>query len=508
MMTRLSRHLSMMAVAGALAGGSPSVFARTGTYEFPVAREATKLADDQIAVQQLSRGVATIGKKASSAIVFVSVSKSVQGDQVPPGLRDPFEEFFGIPRPGGRGRAEPRRQAPKQEGVGSGFFFDLDRGYILTNNHVIEGADEIHLKLANGDTPEGKVIGRDPTTDIAVIEVKSFNRAGLSALDFADSSKVEVGDIAVAAGAPFGLEASISFGIVSAIGRGSLGITEVGDFIQTDAAINPGNSGGPLLNAAAQAIGMNTAIFSRSGAYNGIGFAVPSNIARLVATRLINNGSVSRGYIGAALQPVSPELVDSLKLPHDAVVNGALVANVADGGPAEKAGLEPGDVVTAVDGTALKNVSDLVNQIGLKEPGTKVDLTYYRNGKKGDLTVRLDKWPKSRTKDEEQPALGSREEKTGPLGLAVAPFSRDLANEYRLESRDGGVVVVNIAADSPAERAGLEPGDLILSVNRHDVTSPEQFKKLTQEGGAKLLLRIERSGRFFFATLNKGRGAS
>jgi serine protease Do len=219
-----------------------------------------------------------------------------------------------------------------------------------------------------------------------------------------------------------------------------------------------------------------------------------------VATRLINDGKISRGYIGAALQPVSPDLVDSLKLPKD--VSGALVANVAEDGPAEKSGLEPGDVVTAIDGSALKGVSDLVNQIGLKNPGTKITLTYYRNGNKEDVTVKLDKWPESRDDNGQPRLLGQKQEKAGPFGLAVVPYSKDLARRFNLENKSG-VIVTSVGENSPAERAGLQPGDMILSVNRKKISSPKQFKEQTEKE-KKLLLRIERGGQYFFATINKG----
>ncbi|NDA64023.1 MAG: hypothetical protein EBX50_18650, partial [Chitinophagia bacterium] len=280
---------------------TPQIFA----YSLPSNSEKPLNDENIVALQKISKGVSTVAKHAEKAVVFVSVYKTVRG--LPPGMIDPFEFFFG--NPGMPRRGEPKQQR-REEGLGSGFIIDLNQGYIMTNNHVVQDADEIQLKFPNGDTHEAKIVGRDPNTDIAIVQIKerSFNKNGLSQLVLGNSDDVDVGDFAVAVGAPYGLEASVSFGIISAIGRGSLSITQMGNFIQTDAAINPGNSGGPLLNATGQVIGVNTAIYSRSGGYNGIGFAVPSNLARRIAEQLIGGGKVTRGYIGVGLQPIDSEL--------------------------------------------------------------------------------------------------------------------------------------------------------------------------------------------------------
>ena len=243
------------------------------SYEIPRAPANTNVSSNIKALQQMSEGISELAANANKAVVFVSISKTIKG--MPFGEINPFEFFFGP-----QFRGHPRGQAPerKQKGVGSGFIIDLKKGLILTNNHVIEGADEISLKLANGETYDGKVLGRDKNTDVAVVKIKDkkYNRKGLGVLNLADSKKTKVGQFVIALGAPFGLEASLSFGVISALGRGNLQITNLGNFIQTDAAINPGNSGGPLLNMDGQVIGINTAIYSRSGSSAGIGFAVPA----------------------------------------------------------------------------------------------------------------------------------------------------------------------------------------------------------------------------------------
>ncbi len=311
------------------------------------------------ALEAISRGISRIAETANKGVVLVTTSRA------------------------GRG----------QEGLGSGFLVDVDQGYVITNNHVVQGAREVQLKLANGSSYRAKVVGRDERTDVAVVQIKDkdYRRDGLAALALADSEQVKIGDIVVALGAPFGLESSVSFGVVSAVGRGNLNITELGDFIQTDAAINPGNSGGPLLDAKGQVVGMNTAIFSRSGAYNGIGFSVPSRLVREVAGQLIAGGSIERGYLGVELQELTDELQESLHLPDD--VRGAVVANVSRSGPARLVGMQPGDVISAVDGMPLKNATALVNTIGLMRPGSEVKLTIYREGKRRETEVRLGEFP-------------------------------------------------------------------------------------------------------------------
>lgn len=463
-------------------------------YQLPNVPTAPSVDPNTVELQKISRAVASVAKKANKAIVFVSISKKIQGN--PGGMIDPFEFFFGPgSRDPGRGRA-PQQPAPKQQGLGSGFFVDLEKGYLLTNNHVVEDADEIGLKLANGETYKGKVLGRDKSTDIAVVQVsdKNFNRKGLDALAVGNSDKLEVGDFVIALGAPFGLEASLSFGVISALQRENLGITDLGSFIQTDAAINPGNSGGPLLSTNGEVIGINTAIYSRSGAYNGIGFAIPASIARRVAEQLINDGKVERGFIGVGAQQIDPEMAKEIGLPEES--GGALIVNVYEGGPAAKAGLEAGDVIIELEGKSIKSQMDLVNTVGLMKPGTKVNVIYYRNAKKMTASVKLEKYPDEKPQAKANP----RDESTGELfGMSLGKVAPFLAQKYSFVSKQGAVVV-SVAEGSSADRVGIAEGDVILAVNNRKVESPAEVAKL-MKGKAKALLRIERQGQFFVVTL-------
>lgn len=479
---------TMLSFAVLWISAAPQIFA----YSLPSNSEKPLNDENIVALQKISKGVSTVAKHAEKAVVFVSVYKTVRG--LPPGMIDPFEFFFG--NPGMPRRGEPKQQR-REEGLGSGFVIDLNQGYIMTNNHVVQDADEIQLKFPNGDTHEAKIVGRDPNTDIAIVQIKdrSFNKNGLSQLVLGNSDDVNVGDFAVAVGAPYGLEASVSFGIISAIGRGSLSITQMGNFIQTDAAINPGNSGGPLLNASGQVIGVNTAIYSRSGGYNGIGFAVPSNLARRIAEQLIGGGKVTRGYIGVGLQPIDSELQKSLNLPKDA--GGTLVARVVDGGPADKAGIEPGDVITSVNKKPVRSESEAINAIGLMAPGSTATITIVRNGKTRELSTRIGEYPS----DDAQLAKSkgnSRDEIA--FGLTLQKLAPEKRQRFNLDSKQG-LLITSVAESSEGERVGLQTGDLIIAVNNKPVSEIQAFKSLIKQSGNRVLLRIERSGQYFFVPL-------
>jgi serine protease Do len=466
------------------------------TYTLPSSQEKP-LNDENIqALQKISKGVASVARYAAKTVAFVSVYKTNRG--LPPGMVDPFEFFFG--QNGGNRGGRQRRNAEPQErregGLGSGFIIDLSQGYIMTNNHVVQDADEIQIKLANGKTHEAKIIGRDPNTDIAIVQIsdKNFDRTGLSQVVLGNSDDVNVGDFAVAVGAPYGLEASVSFGIISALARGSLHITQMGNFIQTDAAINPGNSGGPLLNTSGQVIGMNSAIYSKSGGYNGIGFAVPSNLARLIGQQLIATGKVSRGYIGVGLQPIDPELINSLNLPKN--TTGTLVARVAENGPAAKAGIEPGDVITFINKQTVNDESEAINAIGLMLPGSPVTLTVFRNGKLKELTAKIGEYPS------ENVAIPAKESKVQDFsfGLALQKLTATAREQFNLDSKNG-LLVVAVSKGGESERVGIQPGDLILAVNGKPVSDTASFNALVKQSGARALLRIERAGQYFFVPL-------
>lgn len=468
-------------------------------YAYQIPQEKSDLAMSPAirSLQTISQGVSELADQSSKAIVFISVSKIIKGQ--PYGTIDPFDFFFG---PNFRGPQYNQPRERKQEGLGSGFFIDLKKGYIITNNHVIEGADEISLKLANDETYTAKVLGSDPNTDVAVVQIndKKFNRKGLTQLYLSDSSNIKVGEFVIALGAPFGLEASLSFGSVSATGRGNLNITNLGNFIQTDAAINPGNSGGPLINMEGKVIGMNTAIYSRTGSSAGIGFAVPSNLVKEIALQLINKGAVARGYLGVALsQELDEELISGLNLPPN--TKGALISRVENNTPADKAGLESGDVIIEVNKKIIKSRQDLTNIIGLMPPGKKVNITFYRAGKKKQTTLKLGSFPGSDVAMKEK----NQKESQDLAGLSLETLNRsrhsEFINRYQIQSKSG-LLVTDIDPKSKAAAAGIRPGDVLLEANRKKLQSPDDFEDI-YEDSKRLLIQLERSGTYLFASIRK-----
>ncbi|MFW7380418.1 MAG: Do family serine endopeptidase [Oligoflexus sp.] len=471
-------------------------------YQLPTAKDPLVNSGNVQVLERISKGVSDLSEEASKAIVFISVSKIVKGR--PYGEIDPFDFFFGprfrSPQQG------PREEERQQSGLGSGFFIDLDRGYIITNNHVIDGADEISIKLANGETYIAKVLGSDRNTDVAVIQIKDekFQRKGLSQLHLGNSDGLKVGEFVLALGAPFGLEASLSFGVISATGRGNLNITSLGNFLQTDAAINPGNSGGPLIDMNGHVIGMNTAIYSRSGASAGIGFAVPSNLVRQIATQLISKGAVSRGYLGVQLaQDLDDDLTAALNLPKN--TKGALISRVEANTPASKAGLESGDVITAVNGNPIRSRQDLTNAIGLLSPGTTINVDYMRNGKKRSTKVAITEFP-SQEKLASTPQQQGDDEKSNPFaGMSLESLDqnrhRDWISQYGIESRRG-LLVTDISANSKAAAAGIRPGDVLLEANRTPLQSPQDFSKVFAKN-RRILVQLERGGAYLFASLRR-----
>lgn len=469
-------------------------------YEIPKAGPPPLSGDDISELSRLSKSISKISEHAKKGIVFVSVSKTVHG--MPLGQGNPFEFFFGpgFP-PGSQGRPGPIPDQ-KQEGVGSGFFIDLEKPYILTNNHVVDGADEIHVKTATGETYEAVVVGRDKNTDIAVVEIKdkSFNRKGLVALGLMDNSdEATVGELCLALGAPFGLEASVSLGVISALGRGNLQITDLGNFIQTDAAINPGNSGGPLINVSGQVMGINTAIFSKSGGYNGIGFAIPASLVRGIATQIINDGKVKRGYLGVQLAPLEPEFTQELGLPKG--TKGVLIQSVLAGGPAAAAGLKVGDLVVSVDGKLTPEPQELRNAVGLKSPGTKVALQILRDGKSREITLSLGDFKSAETLLAAEEAEEQNIGKIGEFGLDVSDLTSTLKRKFKVESKEGALIT-QIAPNTPAAQVGLLPGDVIVKVNRTRIPNAKRFWQEVKKKD-RVLLTIERQGNLQIVPLGR-----
>ncbi len=442
-------------------------------------------AQDQ-AIQSLretGKAFAWVARKVSPAVVFIQVEKSVQRSPIQgfptPFGDDFFRRFFGIPTPQGQPHqfqapAQPQRKVVAQ---GSGFIFTSD-GYIMTNNHVVADADKVTVRLEDGREFKGKVVGADPHSDVAVVKIDAKN---LPVLPLGDSDKLEVGEWVIAVGNPFGLSHTITAGIVSAKGRSSVGITDYENFIQTDAAINPGNSGGPLVNLDAQAVGINTAIFSRSGGYMGIGFAIPINMAKAIADQLIKHGTVIRGYLGIAIQDLTPELAKSFKRKPE---SGVLIAQVTKNSPAEKAGLKRGDVIVEFDGKPVTKAGPFRNRVALKTPGSKTQIKVLRDGKAKTLTVVIGKLP-------EKGVLTSKSsQQLSKLGITVQALTPELAKQLGYEGLSG-VVIVRVDPGSVAAMAGLQPGILIEEVNRVPVKSIDDFQravKKTPPHGTLLLL--------------------
>ena len=421
----------------------------------------------------------SLSKGAKPAVVNISTSRRTPGRAIPdlegrPGERSPedfFKRFF---------EEAPRRPV---RAVGSGFILSAD-GYIVTNNHVVEDATGIQVKLADGRELAAKVVGRDPKTDLALLKVEA---TGLPVVPVGDSNALQVGEPVMAIGNPFGLEQTVTTGIVSATGR-VIGSGPYDNFIQTDASINPGNSGGPLINARGEVIGINTAIFSQRGGSVGIGFAVPSSLAKSVITQLVEHGKVERGWLGVSVQPLTKELAKGFKR-NDAV--GALVASVVAGSPAERAGVKPGDIIVEFAGKKVAKSGDLPSLVAEARVGNDVPVVVVREGKEVRLTARI-----ARLEEEEAAKVADVEvDGKNKLGLSVQPLTPPMASELGLQVREG-VLVRDVAAGSRASEAGIRAGDVIVEVDRQPVRTVEELKAHVdnQVKGAPMVLLIRREG--------------
>jgi len=388
------------------------------------------------ALRSQGKAFAQVAKRAKDAVVFIQVEKAVEEAGVGPVVpfNDPFDLFnddffdrFFRYRGPPRRLPEQRKRRHVQTGQGSGFTISPD-GYILTNNHVVGEADRITVKTVDGKELTAKLVGTDPQTDVAVIKVEAED---LPVLPLGDSDSVEVGEWVIAVGNPFGLAHTVTVGVVSAKGRSAVGIVDYEDFIQTDAAINPGNSGGPLINLAGEAIGINTAIFSRSGGYMGIGFAIPINMAKKIYTQLVEKGKIDRGFLGIMIQDLNADLAGSFGIED---TDGILVAEVQKGSPAEKGGLRVGDVIVELDGEPVKNVGPFRNKIALTAPGTKVKLAVLREGRRTPLTVRLGEL------DQTVQAGGRGEAGPADLGFSVQDLTPELATRFGYAGESGVLI--------------------------------------------------------------------
>ncbi len=421
-------------------------------------------------------------KKAKPAVVNIRTEKSVSrghsqfNNEM---FNHPFfEQFFG---PQFRQRQFRNNQPRIQQGQGSGFIISRD-GYILTNNHVVEDADKITVRLSDESSHEARLIGSDPQSDIALIKINSSSR--LPVLPLGNSDNLEVGEWVIAIGNPFGLDQTVTVGVVSAKGRSEVGLNEYENFIQTDAAINPGNSGGPLLNAQGEVIGINSALYSRSGGYMGIGFAIPIDMAKSITRQLKNDGKVTRGWLGVVIQNIDDNLAESFGLKNN---SGVLISEVQAGSPADDAGLRDGDIVLKVAGKRVDNVSELRNRIALIHPGKSTGLTIFRNGQKRNISVRIGEQPNGFSKY-------SRENNAkfyDTFGLSFQKLTPEIARQFGYENRKG-VIISDVAEMSSAARAGLRAGMLIEEVNRKPVKTVADIKNAIKKAGnpKKILLRV------------------
>lgn len=426
-------------------------------------------------LRHLNNSLAAIAAKANPAVVTIKSKQNIQVRGF-----DPFAQFFG--------RQGNFTQNQVREGLGSGVIVSKD-GYILTNNHVVDGADELLVGMLNSDVElVAKVIGTDPQTDIAVLKVESSE--DLPILELGDSDQLRVGEIVIAVGSPLdvGLAHTVTMGIVSARGRANLQLAEYEDFIQTDAAINPGNSGGALVNLDGNLIGINTAIASRSGGYQGIGFSIPINMARNVMESLIKYGKVSRGYIGVYMQDITPKIAKAMGLKSD---DGVIINQIEPSSPASKAGLKEGDVIREFDGKRIKNSIALKNQVALTKPGSKSQITVLRDGDEKKLTLILDE--KGGSSDNTSAA--TNESLSSLLKFDYQNLNSDLKTKYDINSDNNkGVVITSIDARSSAYRNGLREGDVIISANKKKIDNTSTFEKEMKryKSGDVVMMRVIR----------------
>ncbi len=471
---------------------------------FSLISPLSALAEDSKSIdtlRQLGKAFASIAEKDSPAVVSIKANQAITQTYSGPFGNSPFDDeffqqFFG--RQFRRQQPQQQQRQPQQRKIirpvqGSGFIVSQD-GYILTNNHVVEDAEKITVTLLDGRELQAKLVGTDPSTEVAVIKVDANN---LHALEMADSDTLEVGSWVIAIGNPFGLSHTVTAGIVSAKGRSGLGLSTYEDFIQTDAAINPGNSGGPLVDLDGKVVGINTAIVGSSGNI-GIGLAIPINMAKNIYEQIVNKGKVVRGFLGVTIQDLTPDLAESFKL-KDA--KGVIVPDVSPDSAAAKAGLKAGDIVIAFDGQPVEKAAEFQRRVAMKKPGSEVEITILRDGKKQTLTAKLEEKPSG-----EQSASSVKEQASEKLGVTVQNLTEDTAKQFGLVGQKG-VLVTDVESGSPAAMANIQPGSLIQEVNRKSVENVKEFKEAVEaaakEGKIMLRVRYEKSSIFIVLTIPK-----
>ena len=457
-------------------------------------------------LRQTGKAFATVARQVSPSVVFIQVESSA-GSAAPSSLGSPFgdefpfgnelfEHFFGQPMPG-----QPRGETPRRErravSQGSGFVFSSkdgllsDKTYILTNSHVVDGAEKIRVKFQDGKEFDAEIKGSDPKSDVAVIEIDA---GGLPALNWGDSSSLEVGEWVLAMGNPFGLSHTLTVGVVSAKGRTSLGISDYEDFIQTDAAINPGNSGGPLVNLDGEVIGVNTAILSRSGGYMGAGFAIPSNLARNIAQQLIESGAVVRGYLGVVIQQLTRELAESFDIDQS---QGILVSQVNEDSPADRAGLKTGDVIVEYRGRPVRDIGNFRNRVAQTKPGSRESMVVIRNGERKEIKVKIGEL------GEDTPLAQATAASADKLGLSVQTLTPELAQQFNAKPGQG-VVVTQVKPGSIAAIAGIKTGNVVLEVDRKPIDSAAAFNRAVKDSqqNDRVLLLIASANAQRYVVLN------
>ena len=466
-------------LAGFLVGGLTYYLLSTASYT-PFSPGVPKQ------IEETSRAFSEIVKSVSPSVVNISSTKVLKRQQVP------FDEFFDFltPFPDGKNRRF------KEQSLGSGVIVSPD-GYIVTNNHVVEQSSDIRVILYDRRSFKARVIGSDPKTDIAIIKIDA---KGLSVIPWGDSEKLQVGEFVLAIGNAFGLNNTVTMGIISAVGRADVGIADYEDFIQTDAAINPGNSGGPLVNIKGEIIGINTAIFSKTGGYQGIGFAVPSNMVRAVKEQLTRDGKVTRGWLGVTIQELTPEMAQKFGLKG---ADGVLVSDIAKGSPAAKAGIQRGDIITEFNGKRIADVGVLRNMVAQSTIGANILIRLIRRDKEMSMTATIVELPADTSDLSSRPAPGGESAANALSGVTVTDLTPAIAKQLGLDKDEKGVVVLKIESGSAAEDAGLRKGDVLEEIDRQKVASLNEFNRALSKLRADeaVLLFVNRSGRKFYITI-------
>jgi len=485
----------VFALAASLAGGSVLVIAAgRNDAKAPMVNVKLDTAGIQRAVGS-DLSFAPIVRGVTPSVVKVVVRENSKNVEGPAQDDSMFRWFFGPDAPNPNGGDRRMYRQPPREGLGSGVIVSED-GYILTNNHVIDGADKVTVTLADGREVTAKVIGADEKTDIAVIKV---DEKGLPAITFAGSEDVEVGDRVLAIGNPFGIGQTVTSGIVSGTGRASqaLGL-DYQDFIQTDAAINPGNSGGALVDVRGRLIGINTAIYSRSGGFQGIGFAIPADLARSVMNSLVQYGKVTRGFLGVMIQGLNPELAEEFKIKDH---KGVIVSDVTPDGPAEKAGVWAEDVIVAFNGTTVENTDRFRLAVASTPPGTEVTLKVVRDGVEKNLSLTVGELP-----GDQKVAADEKVDKPDDVlhGVHVTDLRPQMRTEFEIPARVQGAMVIEVEPDSPSAEAGLAPGDVIMEIDGKAVKSAADAVAMTETSeDRKTLLRIWSRGGTHFIVVDE-----